>query len=97
MYWALMAAKGYQGDVELLRAILPCKGKEISKEVATRKKKIAKNRIICENFYGRMKKLFKIMEGKFKWDEKMYSISFKVIVSEGISYQLSYYEVYVEK
>jgi hypothetical protein len=77
-HWALMADKGYQGAVELLRAILPCKGKEITKEDTLRNKKIAKNRIICENFYGRMKKLFKIMEGKFKWDEKMYSIVFKV-------------------
>jgi hypothetical protein len=72
------ADKGYQGAVELLRAILPNKGKELSREDTNRNKKIAKNRIVCENFYGRMKKLFKIMELKFKWDEEMYSTVFEV-------------------
>ena len=77
-HWALMADKGYQGAVELIRAILPNKGKTLSREDQTRNKKIAKNRIICENFYGRMKKLFKIMEVKFKWDENMYSTIFQI-------------------
>ena len=73
-----MADKGYQGAVEFIRAILPNKGKTLSREDQTRNKKIAKNRIICENFYGRMKKLFKIMEVKFKWDENMYSTIFQI-------------------
>jgi hypothetical protein len=77
-HWALLADKGYQGASEKIRAILPSKGNDLSREENARNKKIAKNRIICENFYGRMKKLFKIMEGKFKWDEESYSTVFKV-------------------
>ena len=77
-HWALLADKGYQGATEKIRAILPSKGKDLSREENTRNKKIAKNRIICENFYGRMKKLFKIMEGKYKWDEDTCSTVFNV-------------------
>ena len=77
-HWALLADKGYQGASEKIRAILPSKGTNLSREENVRNKKIAKNRIICENFYGRMKKLFKIMEGKYKWDEDSYSMVFKV-------------------
>ena len=80
-HWALLVDKGYQGASEKIRAILPTKGKDLSREENARNKKIAKNRIICENFYGRMKKLFKIMEGKFKWDEESYSTVFKVCVA----------------
>lgn len=76
--WALLADKGYQGVSDLIRAIIPTKGDNISKEDTLRNKEIARNRIICENFYGRMKKLFKIMELKFKWDEDMYQIVFKI-------------------
>ena len=76
--WALLADKGYQGASDLIRAIIPTKGDNISKDDTLRNKKIARNRIICENFYGRMKKLFKIMELKFKWDEDMYQIVFKI-------------------
>ena len=55
--------------------------------------KIEKNRIICENFYGRMKKLFKIIEGKFKWDEESCSTVFKVCAA----HKLSQYEISLEK
>ena len=76
-----MMDKGYQGAVDLIRAIIPNKGKNLSKEDKLRNKKIARNRIICENFYGRMKKLFKIMELKYKWDENTYSTAFKVFAA----------------
>ena len=77
-HWAMMMDKGYQGAVELIRAIIPNKGKNPSNDDELRNKKIARNRIICENFYGRMKKMFKIMELKYKWDENTYSNVFKV-------------------
>lgn len=93
--WALMADKGYQGASELLRAILPEKGDELTEEDKVRNKKIAKNRIICENFYGRMKKLFKIMEEKFRWDEEMYPIVFKVCVAL-TNYHISKYPLRAE-
>ena len=51
-----MMDKWYQGAENLIRAIIPNKGKNPSKEDELRNKKIARNRIICENFYGRMKK-----------------------------------------
>lgn len=70
--WALMADKGYQGAAELCRAILPKKGRNLTDEDDERNDRIASDRVICENFYGRMKKLFKIMEDKFRWDEGTY-------------------------
>ena len=79
--WALMADKGYQGASDLMRAIIPVKGKDVSKEDNMRNKKLAKSRVICENFYGRMKKLFRIMELKYKWDEESYSNVFHICVA----------------
>ena len=79
--WSAIADKGYQGAIELLRMILPKKGKKLKREDIERNKKISKNRIICENFYGRLKKLFKIMEEKFRWDENMYGTVMQICVA----------------
>jgi hypothetical protein len=79
--WALMVDKGYQGVCDLTRAVLPTRGRRLSHADRQRNLKIARNRIICENFYGRLKKLFKIMEEKYRWDEKFYSGVFNICVA----------------
>jgi hypothetical protein len=79
--WVMMVDKGYQGIAEWVRAVIPKKGRRLERADVNRNKLIAKNRIICENFYGRMKKLFKIMEDKWRWDEKWYSKTFEICVA----------------
>lgn len=79
-YWSLMADKGYQGANEIIRSIIPTKGAN-TKEEKIRNNKIAKNRVICENFYGRMKNLFKIMSDKYTWQEDSYSNVFNICVA----------------
>ena len=54
---------------------------DLTREENARIKKIAKDRVICENFSGRMKRLFKIMELKYKWDENYYSDVFNICVA----------------
>lgn len=71
--WAAIMDKGYQGASEIVRAIHPQKGRNLCAEDELRNDKIASTRVICENFYGRMKKLFKIMDDKYRWEESMYS------------------------
>lgn len=57
--WACLMDKGYQGAAELVRAILPKRGRNLGEEDESRNDKIAKSRVICENFYGRLKKCSK--------------------------------------
>jgi hypothetical protein len=67
--WAMMADKGYVGAQTHLRAIIPKKvtaGRALSSEDRRKNKEISSARIICENFYGRMKLLFRICSDRFR-------------------------------
>lgn len=70
--WAGMVDKGYQGAQELGRYILPKKGSRLTTQERMLNENIAKSRIIIENYYGRMKKLFKIMTDVFRFEEDCY-------------------------
>ena len=78
--WALLADRGYQGAASVLRAILPKKGKLTLVDEA-QNKKIAHDRIICENFYGRLKMLWAIMRDTFRWDHEEYDRVFQICVA----------------
>lgn len=69
--WSIMADKGYTGADRHCNAVLPWRvnrrGEQITQaSLRTRNTSIARNRIICENFYGRMKTIFAITGDKFR-------------------------------
>jgi len=68
--WAVLADKGYQGSHEMIRSITPYKNPRrgsLSAEEETYNKELAIDRIIVENFFGRMHSLWKIMARKYVW------------------------------
>jgi len=70
--WALMADRGYEGAARFIRAILPKKGTRLSLEDTTRNRKFNEHRVIIENFFGRMKLLWKIVSVRYRWDHSIY-------------------------
>ena len=74
--WAILFDKGYQGAQKRLRAILPIKKKRRNIPLRRSKKiynqKVAHDRVIVENFFGRRILLWGIMRGKFRFSESMY-------------------------
>jgi len=73
-----MADKGYQGAHELGRYIIPNKGSSLTNQEKASNNNIAKARIIIQNFYGRMKKLFKILVEAFRLDEDCFDDIFVI-------------------
>lgn len=76
--WGMLLDKAYISATNLIRAIIPTKKKDLSIIERRRNDKIASDRVIVENFYGRMKKLFKIMYDVFRWDLQLYDSVFTV-------------------
>ena len=67
--WALLADKGYAGADTLLRAITPKKAlpnRRLSAGDVVANERLAGARVICENFYGRLKGLFAICSERFR-------------------------------
>lgn len=57
-YWSIMADKGYQGAAEFIPSVLPTKGTSLTSAEQARNTSIGAARIICENYYGRLKVLW---------------------------------------
>lgn len=73
--WALLADKGYQGAQEKCCAIIPKrkpKGGELSQGDIDRNALIASDRVIVENYFGRMIKLWAAVSKKFTWKEECF-------------------------
>ncbi len=82
--WAILMDKGYQGAHQYVRAIIPKKkphGKMISIEDASWNATVSSDRIIVENFFGRLTKLWGIIASKFKWGEESYDALFRLCVA----------------
>ena len=82
--WALVADSGFQGIQHTHRAILPQKkppGRELLRTEVNRNNLIAKVRVICENFYCRLSKKFKIMDIKYCYDKENYHFVFSLCVA----------------
>ena len=56
-FWKLMADKGYEGAGDHIPCILPKRGTNFSTSEMRENIRISNSRIICENFYGRLKTL----------------------------------------
>jgi hypothetical protein len=57
-YWSIMAEKGYEGANHHIFSILPTKGIDINNFIRRENKRISSSRIICENYFGRLKFLW---------------------------------------
>jgi DDE superfamily endonuclease len=67
--WALLADKGYIGANEFVRALIPRKalpGRSLGEADNLSNRRLSSARVICENYYGRLKGLFRICSEKFR-------------------------------
>ncbi|ETK95415.1 hypothetical protein L915_01653, partial [Phytophthora nicotianae] len=64
--WAILADTGYQGISSFLRGILPKKGRNISLADLSHNDKVAHDRVIVENFFGRLNQLWRITSDKLR-------------------------------
>lgn len=82
--WAIIMDKGYQGAQVHLRAIIPKKEpnrKLLSIEDENWNKMVASDRIIVENFFGRLTKLWYVIASKYRWSEESYDTIFCICVA----------------
>jgi hypothetical protein len=73
--WAVLVDKGYQGLQTTMRAIYPTKkprGGELSVEAIERNTKVSSDRVIVENYFGRVCGLWRTMSSTFSWSESRY-------------------------
>lgn len=74
-HWAIIADKGYQGAHEMLRCITPYKKPAngvLSAAQERFNKDLSSDRIIVENYFGRLQSLWGIMSIKYRWNEGFY-------------------------
>ena len=79
--WAILVDKGYQSGGDVGRILHPVKRPPNGTLCLMEKEQnleITRDRIIVENYFGRMKTLWKIMETKYTWDEGFYDILFGI-------------------
>ncbi|ETV71828.1 hypothetical protein H257_12968 [Aphanomyces astaci] len=73
--WAVLVDKGYIGLAASARAIHP-KKKPVSGTLdrfdMDRNKEVSSDRVVVENFFGRMCSLWKVSYATFVWGEKLY-------------------------
>ncbi len=82
--WKLMGDKGFQGLQLDVPSILPAKkprGGELTPQQHDKNKNIASERVIVENFYGRLQSKFGIMTKRFRLDKDLYPFVFDLCVS----------------
>ena len=75
--WAVLVDKGYQGAMSLLRAIHPKKkpaGGELSREDVERNVRVSSDRVIVENYFGRVCSLWKISRSTYRWSHNSYDV-----------------------
>jgi hypothetical protein len=73
--WATLVDKGYQGAGRVLRTIQPKKqprGGTLDRDDLARNKTISSDRVLVENFFGRMCMLWKATYATFKWNENRF-------------------------
>lgn len=82
--WAILANKGYQEAAEETRVIhitrAPARGALTALEIEENRK-TSGDRIIVENYFGRITSLFTVLSHKYRWNEPLYDHIFKISVS----------------
>lgn len=74
-YWAVLLDKGYQGVMECVRGIHPKKKPQhgnLNLDDERRNKDISSDRILVENYFGRLCNLWNILSAKYKWSGQLY-------------------------
>uniref|UniRef100_H3GYU3 DDE Tnp4 domain-containing protein n=1 Tax=Phytophthora ramorum TaxID=164328 RepID=H3GYU3_PHYRM len=79
--WAILADKGYQGLANYLRCIHPKKGRSLSRAEETSNDQISSDRVIVENYFGRLNVLWRITTDKYRWNESLYDDVFRLSVA----------------
>ena len=75
--------KGYQGTQQYVRAIIPKKkhhGKLLPVDDEIWNATISSNRIIVENYFGQLTKLWGVISSKYRWSEEGYDDIFSLFV-----------------
>ena len=73
--WAILADKGYQGAADELRVLCPKKKKPrkmLSVDDDNGNRELSSDRVIVENYFGRMTGLWEITSRKYRWAEELY-------------------------
>lgn len=79
--WAVLVDKGYQGGAEFMRVVHPKRKPPhgiLTVEEENTNKKISSDRIIVENFFGRVCGLWTILGSKYRWSENLYDKIFRM-------------------
>jgi hypothetical protein len=82
--WAVLVDKGYQGLCSHFRAISPNKkrhGEILSIRQMHENDDIAHDRVIVENYFGRLCSLWAVCSDKYRWAEDKYDMFFRLCVS----------------
>ena len=77
VHWAIIANKGYQGAQENCRMILPNKkprNGHLSLSQKLYNQKLSSDRIIVENFFGRLCNLWGLLQKKYRWSLDKYDL-----------------------
>ena len=81
--WGILGDKGYQGGTRHIRMIHPVKqpinGTLTADEVFN--EELSSDRIIVENYFGRLSSLWTVMSNKYKWNEDTYDLVFRTCVA----------------
>eukprot|EP00171_Calliarthron_tuberculosum_P021823 IDg21823t1 len=74
-HWAFLADKGYQGAQEMIRCVIPFKKPArgvLSADQEKFNRDLSSDRILVENYFGRMLSLWNVMSQKWTWSETLY-------------------------
>ncbi|RHY12742.1 hypothetical protein DYB25_003297 [Aphanomyces astaci] len=82
--WAVLADKGYQGIQEYIRGFTPVKRPphgHMTMEQERANAKLSSDRVIVENFFGRLKTLWGLVSDKYTWKRDEYNMYFQTCVA----------------
>ncbi|OWZ01313.1 hypothetical protein PHMEG_00027327 [Phytophthora megakarya] len=83
--WAILVEKGYQGLQRGFRTIQPKKkargAPPLSADENRENDRISHDRVIVENFFGRLKSLWGVYSHKWAWDRNTYNMNFRVCLA----------------
>ena len=82
--WGVIMDKGYQGSCEFIRAVLrkkTPKGGFLTAEEERQNRRKAGDRIIVENWFGRLSTLWAVMGNRWRWDERHDDMMFTVCMA----------------
>ena len=76
--------KGYQGAQREVRALIPKKkpsGNVLTFDEQRENDRISSDRVIVENFFGRLKTLWALSSDSYRWSRKKYDLVFQTCVA----------------